>query len=88
MKIGGRTYPVYFFVTEDYAPLTLGQHFFYAHNWKPGENNTIDTPHGPFNIIDSEIDSDLAEKVFTTEEVMKKKRLRTEKIKKGTDYGE
>jgi len=73
-------------VTEDFAPLTLGQDFFDAHNWKPGENNTIDTPHGPINIIESEIDTDLAEKVFTAEEVMKKKGSRTEKIKKLHKY--
>jgi len=73
VKIGGRTYPTYFRVTEDFSPMTIGQDFFLAHKWKIGENNTIDTPYGPINIRESELDTELAEKVFTAEEVIKKK---------------
>jgi len=86
LKIRGRTYPVYFFMTDDFSPLTLGQDFFLANNWKIGENNTIDTPYGSINIIENELDTDLAEKVFVAEEEMKKKGSRTEKIKKLHKY--
>jgi hypothetical protein len=33
IKIGGKTYPVFFKVVDGFAPMTLGQEFFRHHNW-------------------------------------------------------
>ena len=77
VKLGGRTYPAFFQLSEDFAPLTLGKDFFSANKWEMGEDNCIDTPYG--KIVTSEtplgklIDTDLAEKVFTAEKVQKRR---------------
>jgi len=90
VKIGGRIYPVYIHMTEDLSPLTLGSDFFSHNNWKWKTEDKIQTPyetlHTEGTIFGKLIDSDLADKVFTTEEVTQKKGTREEKIRKLHKY--
>jgi len=74
LKIGGRLYPVFFKLTDDFSPMTLGQEFFRQHNWSINTDG-IDTPYGRLGIHQgvNRLDTDLADKVFTVETLMSKK---------------
>jgi len=87
VKIGGRMYPVFFKITDDFSPMTLGREFFLTHSWVIVED-CIETPYGILKINqDSNIlDTDLAEKVFTTDEVKKKGGSKEEQIRKLHKY--
>jgi len=87
IKIGGRLYSTYIAMTTDFSPLTLGRDFFQAYRWEPGEEeDEIQTPYGKIRTSGRMIDTDLAEKVFTAEEVTEKKGSREDKIRKLHKY--
>jgi len=74
IKIGGRLYPAFFKITDDFSPLTLGKEFFAVHSWS-FNTNYIDTPYGKlYTHQDSlSLDTDLADKIFTVESEKKQK---------------
>jgi hypothetical protein len=74
VKIGGRLYPVFFKLTDDFSPMTLGQEFFMNHNWIINTDG-IDTPYGRLykHQDTNRLDTDLADKIFTVESVINKK---------------
>jgi len=90
VRIGGRIYPVYLHMTEDFSPLTLGTNFFSHNNWQWNNEDKIKTPyqtlHTETTIFGKLIDSDLADKVFSTEEVTQKKGTKEDKIRKLHKY--
>jgi transposase InsO family protein len=74
VKIGGRLYPVFFKIIDDFSPMTLGREFFIVHSWVLYEKY-IDTPYGKLytNPDSFSLDTDLADKVFTVESETKSK---------------
>ena len=87
VKIGGRLYSTYIVLTADFSPLTLGRDFFQAYRWEPGEEeDEFQTPYGKIITNGRRIDTDLADKVFTAEEVIEKKGSKEDKIRKLHKY--
>jgi len=74
IKIGGRLYPVFFKIIDDFSPMTLGREFFIVHSWVLHEKY-IDTPYGKLytNQDSLSLDTDLADKIFTVESEKKQK---------------
>jgi len=87
IKLGGRLYPTFFKLTDDFSPLTLGNEFFIIHSWIVKEDS-IETPYGvlSWNMETQTIDVDLADKVFTAEEISKKGGSREDQIRKLHKY--
>jgi len=87
IKLGGRLYPTFFKITDDFSPLTLGNEFFIIHSWIVKEDS-IETPYGvlSWNMETQTIDVDLADKVFTAEEISKKGGSREDQIRKLHKY--
>ncbi len=87
IKLGGRLYPTFFKITDDFSPLTLGSEFFMVHSWIVKEDS-IETPYGTlsWNMETQTIDVDLADKVFTAEEISNKGGSREDQIRKLHKY--
>ena len=87
VKIGGRVYPFFIKITEDFSPLILGNDFFQANNWTVDENRNIDTPYGKLLTVGGDqIDNDLAESVYAANEISASKGTKEDKIRKLHKY--
>jgi len=83
VKIGGRTYSAFFLITGDFSPLILGKDFFQANKWSVNKENNIETPYCKIQTVEEEqIDTELTERVFTTNEVTASKGSNEDKIRK------
>jgi len=67
VKIGGRLYPVFFKLTDDFSPMMLGQEFFRHHNWMINTEG-IDTPYRRLYTYQDikRLDKDQADKIENT----------------------
>ena len=66
--------------------MTLGYDFFHANKWVINQEDEIETPYGKIITADKVIDAELADRVFTAEEVISSKGAKEAKIRKLHKY--
>ncbi len=91
LSLGGRHYPLFASITQDFSPLILGTDFFQAFDWQFSEEGFITTSQGKIQTLQHpgglhQINTQMVEDVLKCNEVLSQTRPRGVKLAKLHKY--